>query len=137
MTKYKCENPNCGETFEEVGTYKEYHNEIEGDFYEELPCCPYCGCEDFEEVEEEPDEIEEIEDSEINVESFNFVVQVRYIAYYSRDMRNGYYYAATKEDADAIVDKYMNGKKTYYRVKLCRIYELRETKEADNEITIY
>ena len=128
--KYKCDNPNCGAEFDEPGTYKEYHNEIEGDFYELFPCCPCCGCDEYSEIE---DEDEEIEDDEFDVESFNFVVQVRYIAYYTRDMKNGWYYAATKEEADAIVDKYMNGKRTSGRVKLCRIYELRETKEADND----
>ena len=118
--KYKCGNPNCGEIFEEVGTYKEYHNEIEGDFYEELPCCPFCGCEDFEEVEEEPDEDEEIEDSEINVESFNFVVQVRYIGYHTRTMRNAYFYAGDTKEAETIVEMYSK----YKGVKVIRVYEL-------------
>ena len=121
--KYKCENPKCGAEFDEPGTYKEYHNEIEGDYYELFPCCPCCGCDEYSEIE---DEDEEIADDEFDVESFNFVVQVRYIAYYTRDMKNGWYYAATKEEADAIVDKFMNGKRTSGRVKLCRIYELRD-----------
>ena len=128
--KYRCENPRCKAEFDEPATRKEYHNEIEGDFYELFSCCPYCRCDEFSEIE---DEDEEIADDEFDVESFNFVVQVRYIAYYTRDMKNGWYYAATKEEADAIVDKFMNGKRTSGRVKLCRIYELRETKEANRD----
>ena len=130
MKKYKCDNPRCWAEFDEPGTYKEYHYELEDKPYELLPCCPECGCDNYHEIDEEFDEIE---DDEVDVESFIFVVQVRHISYITRSLRNSYYYAATKEDADAIVDKYMNGKRTKNRVKLCRIYELRETKEADND----
>ena len=128
--KYKCDNPKCGAEFDEPGTYKEYHNELEGNPYELLCCCPECGCEDYREIDEEP---EEFEDDEADTESFDYLVQVRFKAYYTRSLSNAYYYAPTKEDADAIVDKYMKGKRTSHRVKLCRIYELRETKEADND----
>ena len=121
MTKYKCGNPNCGAEFEEAGTYKEYHNEIEGDFYELLPCCPVCGCEDYNEIEEEPDEIE---DNETEIESFSYLVVVRYnslLGYY----RNAYFYASDKEEAGAIVDKYMNKSSSLKdRTRLCRIYKL-------------
>ena len=128
--KYRCENPKCRAEFDEPGTYKEYHYELEDKPYELLPCCPECGCDNYHEIDEE---LDEIEDDEVDVESFIFVVQVRHISYITRSLRNSYYYAATKEEADAIVDKYMNGKRTSGRVKLCRIYELRETKEADND----
>lgn len=121
---YRCDNPKCRAEFEEPATRKEYHNEIEGDFYELFPCCPYCGCDDYLEIE---DEDEEIEDGEIDIESFDFVVQVRYIAYHTHTMKNAYYYAATKEEADAIVDKYM----TKAQTTICRIYKLMS--EARNE----
>lgn len=121
--KYKCDNPKCGHIFDEdeMGTYKEYHNEIEGGFYEELPCCPMCGCEDFFVYEDNEDEDEGIEDGEINVESFNFVVQVRYIGYHTRTMRNAYYYAGDTKEAETIVEMYSR----YKGVKVIRVYELR------------
>lgn len=117
---YKCDNPQCGAEFEEPATYKEYHNEIEGGFYELLPCCPQCRCEDYSVIEDE-NEDEEIEDSEINVESFNFVVQVRYFGYHTRTMRNAYFYAGDTKEAESIVEMYSK----YKGVKVIRVYELR------------
>lgn len=42
----------CEEFFaeDEGGTTKEYHNEIDGDFYEEFITCPCCGSTDIEEA---------------------------------------------------------------------------------------
>ena len=121
---YKCDNPRCGAEFDEPATRKEYHNEIEGDFYELFNCCPCCGCDEFSEIE---DEDEGIEDSEINVESFNFVVQVRYIGYHTRTMRNAYFYAGDTKGAESIVEMYSR----YKGVKVIRVYELRS--EVKNE----
>lgn len=120
---YKCDNPKCNGIFEEPGSYKEYHNEIEGGFYEMLPCCPYCGCEDFNEIED-PEEADEIEDDENEIDSFDYLVLIRYnslLGYY----RNAYFYAATAEEAAAIKEKFLKKDRT----KLCRIYKL--IKEAD------
>lgn len=117
--KYRCDNPKCRAEFEEPGSYKEYHNEIEGDFYELLPCCPVCGCSDYNEIEEEPDEIEDNEDE---IESFAYLVVVRYV--FTDYLKNAYIYASDKEEADAIIDKYMNGKRTKDRTRLCRVYKL-------------
>lgn len=115
---YRCDNPKCRAEFEEPATRKEYHNEIEGGFYELFPCCPCCGCDEYSEIEEEPDEIE---DDENEIESFEYMVVVRYDSlqgYY----RNAYFYASDKEETDAIVNKYMT--KWKERTRLCRIYKL-------------
>lgn len=125
---YKCDNPKCKGIFEDPGSYKEYHNEIEGGFYELLPCCPYCGCEDYSEIED-PEEDNEIEDDENEIESVLYLIVVRYNSlqgYY----KNAYFYASNKKEADAIVDKYTNGEKTRLRTKLCRIYKLVDEKEG-------
>lgn len=123
---YKCDNPRCGAEFDEPATRKEYHNEIEGDFYELFPCCPCCGCDEYSEIEDE-DEDEEIEDDEIDIESFKFVVQVRYFGFHSRTMRNAYFYAGDTKEAESIVEKYSR----YKGVKVIRVYELRS--EVKNE----
>lgn len=124
--KYKCDNPKCGAEFDEPGTYKEYHYELEDKPYELLPCCPECGCEDYNEIDEEP---EEIEDDEDEIESFAYLIIVRYI--FTDYLKNAYFYASDKEEADAIVEKYTNGEKTRLRTKLCRIYKLVDEKEAE------
>lgn len=58
---YKCDNPKCGCIFteDEAGSFREYHTEIPGDYYETFMCCPQCGCEDFFEYEEETEEEDE------------------------------------------------------------------------------
>lgn len=117
---YKCDNPKCNGIFEDPGSYKEYHNEIEGGFYEELPCCPYCGCEDFNEFED-PEENNEIEDDENEIESFEFMIVVRYDSWQGY-YRNAYFYASNKEEANEIKEKFLKKDRT----KLCRIYKLIE-----------
>lgn len=124
---YKCDNPRCGAEFEEPATRKEYHNEIEGDFYELFPCCPCCGCEDYNEIEDE-DEDEEIEDGESEIESFEYMIVIRYDSlqgYY----RNAYFYAATIEEANVIIEKY----KKYKRVKAWRLYKIVDSGEIKRE----
>lgn len=115
---YKCDNPKCRAEFEEPATRKEYHNEIEGDFYELFPCCPCCGCDEYSEIEDE-DEDEEIEDDESEVESFKFLVVVRHVSYMG--LRNAYYYAGDTKEAESLVEKYSR----YKKVKVIRVYELR------------
>ena len=43
-----CGHCNTYFTADEAETYREYHTEIEGDFYEEFDCCPHCRDIDIE-----------------------------------------------------------------------------------------
>lgn len=126
----KCDNPKCNHIFEEneAGTYKEHHNEIEGDFYETFLCCPVCGCPDVYDVDDPNEENEEIEDDESEIESFEYMIVVRYDSlqgYY----RNAYFYASTLEEANATIEKYIK----YKRVKAWRLYIIVDSGEIKME----
>ena len=116
---YKCDNPRCGAEFEEPATRKEYHTEIEGDYYELFNCCPCCGCDEYSEIEDE-DEDEEIEDDEKEIPSFNFVVVVRNASHLGY-MKNFIFYAPTFAEAEKLVEKYSR----YKTVRVIRVFELR------------